>query len=100
MTGSYNLLGQSNINIYGYIYKEKFNPQNPFENLILENGVSCGDRQFLLTTVLQSGTSYILVVTTFSPNERGNFSILVYGPNNVTLNYISKYRHMLFSKAS
>jgi hypothetical protein len=93
--GLYNLVGKSRIGIYGYIYKHKFNPLNPFENLLSENGISCADSQFLLTTIFETGTTYILVVTTFSPNETGNFSILVSGPNNVNLNHISEYMHCL-----
>ena len=33
---------------------------------------------------------YILVVTTFHPNMRGSFTILVSGPHNLTLNRINK----------
>jgi hypothetical protein len=96
-TGVYSLSGTSTVGIYGYIYKDNFNPLNPFENLRSENGVSCGDRQFMLTTILETGTTYILVVTTFSPNATGNFSIFVSGPNNVSLNHISEYLYYLLN---
>jgi len=96
-SGSYSLLGKSksNVRIYGYIYEHNFNPLNPFENLLLENGFSCGDRQFILTYTLRSGTTYILVVTTFSPNETGEFSIIASGPNHVTLSYFCEYMYCL-----
>lgn len=90
-TGFYSLSGKSEVDIYGYIYKSNFNPLSPFENLLSENGVSCGDRQFVLTTILDTVSTYILVVTTFSPNETGNFFIFVSGPNNVSLNHTSEY---------
>ena len=90
-SGIYSILGHSTIEIYGYIYENSFNPYNPFENLLLENGVSCGDRQFLFKTMLQAGGKYILVVTTYSPNEIGNYSILASGPDTVILTNISKY---------
>ncbi len=90
-TGVYSLSGKSEFDIYGYIYKDNFNPLNPFENLLLENGVSCDDRQFVLTTILDTGVTYVLVVTTFFPNETGNFTIFVSGRNNVSLNHTSEY---------
>jgi len=96
-TGVYSLSGTSRVGIYGYIYKDNFNPLNPFENLCSENGVNCGDRQFMLTTILETGTTYILVVTTFSPNDTGNFSIFVSGPNNISLNHISEYLYCLLN---
>lgn len=93
--GSYSLSGESKVRIYGYIYKDNFNPLNPFENLLAENGYSCGDRRFILTTTLQPGTTYILVVTTFSPNETGKFLIVASGPNHVTLNHFCEYMYYL-----
>jgi hypothetical protein len=58
-TGFYSLSGKSEVDIYGYIYKDNFNPLSPFENLLSENGVSCGDRQFVLTTIIDTGATYI-----------------------------------------
>jgi hypothetical protein len=93
--GFYSISGKSPLDIYGYIYKDNFNPLNPFENLYSQNGFSCDGRQFTLTTNLQIGTAYVLVVTTFYPNETGAFSIFVSGPDNISLNRTSEYMHCL-----
>lgn len=94
-TGSYTISGKSKVHIYGYIYKDNFNPLDPFENLLSENDFSCGDRQFILTPTLETSTTYILVVTTFSPNETGEFSIIASGPNRVTLSHLCEYMYCL-----
>jgi hypothetical protein len=90
-TGYCSLRSSSKIDTYGHIYKDKFNPYNPFENLIWRNDDSCTEDQFRFRIDLQDSTTYILVVTTFSPNVTGSFSIIAYGPNNVILKHISEY---------
>jgi hypothetical protein len=91
-TDSYIIESNSSVNTYGYIYKDSFNPVNPFENLLSQNDDSCND-QFKLMTNLQVGTTYILVVTTFRSNVIGSFSILVSNSNNIRLNRTSEYLH-------
>jgi hypothetical protein len=93
LSGFYTLSSGSIVNTYGYIYKKKFNPVNPSENLLLGNDDSCGSHHFKLTAVLQNNTTYVLVVTTYYPNVIGNFSIITSGPNNVSFNRISEYLH-------
>jgi hypothetical protein len=90
-TGSYSLGSSGSVDTYGYIYKDKFDPYNPFENLLSQNDEGCGNNQFKLITYLQSSTTYILVVTTYYAKRTGAFSIFVFGPNNVSLKHISKY---------
>ncbi|CAF1544339.1 unnamed protein product [Adineta steineri] len=84
-TGYYALSGSSSMGTFGYIYKDDFNPMNPFENLLSQNYRSCSDQDFMFIVYLHTGTKYILVVTTSSPNTTGNFSILTSGPNNIIL---------------
>ncbi len=91
-TGEYVLWSKSTIqDTYGYIYKDDFNALKPSENLLLQHDGSCNEGQFKLFIDLEINTRYVLVVTTRRPNAVGNFSIFISGPNNVTLNHISKY---------
>ncbi|CAF3536439.1 unnamed protein product [Adineta steineri] len=95
-TGLYVLSSESNINAYGYIYKNDFNPLNPSENLLLSHGGECNVGQFKLIIDLEINTRYILVVTTHESKITGNFSISIFGPNNVSLSRFSKYLYDLF----
>jgi hypothetical protein len=94
-TGSYSLGSSGSVDTYGYIYKDKFDPYNPFENLLMKDDDNCGPTQFKLITYLQSSTTYILVVTTFSAKKTGAFSIFVSGPNKISLKHVSKYLYYL-----
>jgi hypothetical protein len=95
-TGFYHISSQSIIDTYGYIYQDSFDPFNPSVNLILENDQSCPDEQFKLTVNLQVDIKYILVVTTALPDVTGEFSILVSGPTNFSLEHISKHFYYFF----
>jgi hypothetical protein len=90
-TGLHIFSSISIVDTYGYIYKNNFNPLNPFENLLAQDDDSSGSGQFKLNIYLQASTTYILVVTTSDPNVIGAFSIFVYGPNNVYINRTSEY---------
>jgi hypothetical protein len=90
-TGCYSLLSNSTIDIYGYIYKDNFDPSDLTMNLLSESDQSTGNNQFELISGLQTNITYILVITTFDPNLIGLFSVLLTGPKNVNLNRISKY---------
>lgn len=97
-TGNYSFGGVSNIKTYGYIYNNSFDPFNPIENLLSQDGYGCGTFKFQFTVHLQVNTTYVLVVTTFSPNVQGNFSVYVVGPNNVSLNSTSEYFYFSVDK--
>ena len=87
----YVIWSESNINnIYGYIYKNDFNVLKPFQNLLSQHDGTCNERQFKLIIDLEINTRYVLVVTTRRPDTIGNFSVVISGPDNVTLNPISK----------
>ncbi|CAF1398661.1 unnamed protein product [Adineta steineri] len=89
--GYYGLKSASSINTFGDIYKDDFNPMDPFENLLIQDYQSCADKDFTFIANLHTGTKYILVVTTLSPNITGNFSILTTGINTIILNRYGKY---------
>ena len=88
--GLYVLWSKSNISTYGYIYQNDFNSLKPFENLLLKHDGYCNDGQFKFFVDLEINTRYVLVVTTHRPNTRGNFSVFISGPDNITFNQISK----------
>ncbi|CAF1456547.1 unnamed protein product [Adineta steineri] len=91
-TGYYALSSDSSMDTFGDIYEDDFNPMNPFENLLSQDYRSCSYEDFKFIVYLHTGTKYILVVTTSSPNITGNFSILTSGSTNITLN---PYTHVL-----
>jgi hypothetical protein len=94
-SGVYILSSKSNIDTYGYIYRDRFNPINSLDNLLSEDNQDWEKDQFKLVIDLQSSTTYVLVVTTYSPKVTGNFSIFAYGPNNIILNRISECIYIL-----
>jgi hypothetical protein len=94
-TSCYSFDSNSSINTVGYIYKHNFNPFTPSQNLIWRIDANFNNTQLKVNANLQVGTKYILVVTTSSPNVTGAFSIVVSGPNNVSLNRIGEYLYHL-----
>ncbi|CAF5077921.1 unnamed protein product, partial [Rotaria sp. Silwood1] len=58
-------------------------------NLLVQNDDSGGNSQFQFTINLQAGTTYFLVVTTYSPNVAAAFSVVVSGPASVAFGSMS-----------
>jgi hypothetical protein len=65
---------------YGYIYAGSFNPAFPAIGVEAEDDNSSGNGQFGFVFVPSSFTELILLVTTFSPNVTGAFTITASGP--------------------
>ena len=93
-TGSYVIWSESNINTYGYIYENHFDPLKPSANLLAEHNGTCSNEQFKFIIDLDNDTQYVLVVTTYYPYKMGSFSVIISGPNNVSLIQFSKYLHL------
>jgi hypothetical protein len=95
----YTILSSSDIDTYGYIYENTFNPLNPTANLLAsdDNGGGSGG-QFRFEIPLYVDTTYILVVTTFSPKDIGEITINLLGLANVTVKPFSKYRYCSVNK--
>jgi len=93
--GYYTFSSNGTIDIHGYIYNNNFDPFNPDRNLYAQSGNRCPNGQFGIITYLQMDTTYILIVTTSSPDMTGPFSIFVSGPNNVILNHMGEYLYYL-----
>ena len=87
-TGSYVLWSKSEVDTYGYLYKDDFDPLQPFGNLIDEHSGYCNQGQLRFIRNFDENTKYILVITTYYPNATGNFTIFISGDNNVTMNYL------------
>ena len=90
-TGDYTLFTKSDIDTYGYIYKDTFDPKNPSKNIELENNDGCDQEQFKFDIQLDVNTTYILVVTTFDSNKTGTISVLILGPAHVIFKRICEY---------
>ncbi|CAF0983577.1 unnamed protein product [Adineta steineri] len=88
-SGTYKFRGSGSIDPYGSIYKIKFNPLDPSENLLHQDYSHDPDMQFKLDLHLAVDMTYILVVTTFDSKEIGEFSIAVFGENEVILERLS-----------
>lgn len=73
----------------GYLYADSFSPSSPQTNLLVADDDSAGNRQFRLIYTLEPGKRYILVLTTYSENTIGAFSIKVTGPAHVSLTSIN-----------
>ncbi|CAF3960136.1 unnamed protein product, partial [Adineta steineri] len=82
-SGSYSFRGSGDIDPYGFIYKNKFNPLDPSENLLDQDYDGGADIQFKLNIHLNSDMAYILVVTTYESKETGEFSVVMLGKNKV-----------------
>ena len=85
VTGEYDIRSISNIDAYGSLYRSAFNPSNPMGNLVIQDDSGGGRGQFRITATLQAGVTYILVFTTYAPNEQGPFTVSVTGPTRVGL---------------
>jgi len=88
--GSYTFDTNTSLLLFGYLYENNFDPSFPNQNLLIESSFSCGQYHFELGDYLEVNHVYILVITTFYPNMRGSFTLLVTGPHNLTLNRINK----------
>jgi len=97
-TGYYTFQTDSRMDTYGYIYKNKFDPLNPLENLLSINDDGGSYFQFRLDIRLFVDMTYVLVVTTYDATKTGEFSITVFGSNTVTLEQISEYIFVFYSK--
>jgi hypothetical protein len=77
------------MDIHGCFYNDSIDPSYPSQNLITSDGDGTSDRQFPINVDLQSGRTYVLVVTTYSDTVRENFSITAVGPASVDLTSIA-----------
>ncbi|UJR12507.1 hypothetical protein I4U23_016682 [Adineta vaga] len=78
----------TNTNLYGCIYENNFNPLAPYENLLAQNDdISKTNRQFKLRIPLYVNTTYILIVTTSSPEDNGEFTFSFLGLKDINIKH-------------
>ncbi len=82
-TGTYTFKSISNLDTYGYLYNQSFDPSYASENLIIEDDEMGKLHQFQMTATLEAGVPYVLVVSTFNSNVVGPYSVVATGPDNV-----------------
>ena len=84
-TGTYTFTSNSSIDMIAYFYGTSFDPSDPFTNLITDDDDSGSQLQFRIHVHLQSGSTYILVVTTHRGSVTGSFSVVATGPATIGL---------------
>ena len=94
-SGYYSFDSHSSMDVYEFLYRNRFNPLNPAENLLLTDVESSPYFQFKLNVYLSNDTTYVLVITTYRLKETGTFSITVLGNEKVILERLSKYIYVL-----
>ena len=90
-TGLYVVWSKSEMDTYGYLYKGEFDPLQPFGNLLAQHSGKCNQGQLKFIRTFDANTRYVLVVTTYYSNVTGNFTILISGENNATINHFGVY---------
>jgi hypothetical protein len=84
VSGTYTFTSSSSIDTYGLLYNSPVDPSYSSQNLITYNDDSGSDRQFRITQYLVSGTTYVLIVTTYAPNVRGAYTLRTSGPQSIS----------------
>ena len=86
ITGAYTIRSSGTaLDIYGYLYQSSFNPGSVLDNYLTHDDDSDGSLQFRIVWSIQTGSTYVLVVTTHGPNVLAPFTIMVSGPARVTM---------------
>jgi hypothetical protein len=83
--GNYSFTSGSSLDTVGYFYSNSFDPYNPSVNLVTFDDNSGIETQFRIEVALQTGSTYILVVTTSQVCLTGLFWIKARGPASVSL---------------
>jgi len=87
-TSTYNFTSTSSFDAYGCLYDGSFTPLYSSQSLITTDDDGAGSGQFQIDRSLQSGRTYILVVTTYNIGITGSFTIRAGGPASV---YMTAY---------
>jgi hypothetical protein len=93
IAGEYSFWSDSDINTYGYLYRNDFNPFQPTRYLLSVNNGKCHKKQFHIARHLYPNTRYILVVTSAGVNATGGFSIISAGPTAVRFVRLGQSNH-------
>ena len=89
ITGVYHFETASLVDTYGLLYSSPFDPSDPSSNLLLSDDDSGIDAQFAFSYTLEVEQLYDLVITTYSPKNVGDFTLLITGPSLVNVTRFS-----------
>jgi hypothetical protein len=92
IAGDYNLWSYSDMNTYGYLYRDDFNPRRPIMNRLSSDDDSCGSEQFHIAHRLLPNIRYVLVVTTRLSSDTGKFSVIDIGPGPIQFTPLGEYQ--------
>ena len=81
--GNYSLYSVSEMDTYGYLYENNFDPLSPYLHVLEYDDDSAGRQQFSLEHFLKVNFTYILLVTTNSAHTTGSFTIVGSGPDTL-----------------
>ncbi|CAF1289085.1 unnamed protein product [Adineta ricciae] len=84
-SGLYTFTSQSNLNTFGVLFMDRFDPLNIGLYLISSVNLFDDNHQFKLSHNLKEGTPYVLLITTTSAYQTGNFTIIASGPDHLQL---------------
>ena len=87
-SGYYVFSAESSIRPIGTLYNTYFNPYNPLQNQLSRGALLCN---IVNTTYLLSNTTYVLVVSSYFPNMKGTFSMVIHGSAAINLSRIGTY---------
>ncbi|CAF2111791.1 unnamed protein product [Rotaria magnacalcarata] len=89
-SASYKFVCYSRMDTYGYLYTLPFIPSSPQSNLVVAKDDGGSQGNFQITVAFTVTQSMILVVTTYHPEDIGEFNISIHGPAQLSLTpYIS-----------
>ncbi|CAF4877903.1 unnamed protein product, partial [Rotaria magnacalcarata] len=89
-SASYTFVCDSRMDTYGYLYTLPFIPSSPQSNLVAAKDDGGSQGNFQITVTFTATQSMILVVTTYHPDNIGEFNISIHGPAQLSLTpYIS-----------
>ena len=90
VNGSFDVFSKSEMDTFGVIHKESFDPLSPSVNHVADDDNSCESGQFGVRISLEVDTIYVLVATTNEPDVLGQFTVVVLGPAHVALQSIGE----------
>ena len=83
-SGLYQIINDSPIFLYGYLYNNSFDPNNPSINLITFDHDTPSNPNFSFSSDLNANNRYILVITTVNPSRTGSFFLTISGAGETT----------------
>jgi hypothetical protein len=76
------IIGTSSMDTFGCIYDTTFEPWNASAHLVAFDDTWTGSGQFRLEDFLDSWSTHILVVSSYSPWDNGSFSVMATSPSS------------------